>query len=360
MSDKQAKTGLKFVLGFFVYSSTLLVVLVACVFWWAANQFQAPGPLTETKLIVVERGSGLNGIANTLVAENAIESPYIFIAGTRILGAQGALKAGEYELLPGMSAKNIMMMLREGKTVARRFTIREGLTSYEIVRHLKTVENLSGEVKKIPVEGTLLPNTYDYQLNEDRGEILKRLEQEMEKVLLPACLILLEREEGAMLEDFLDDECQSAPEPLKTLRDVLTLASIVEKETAVAEERERVAGVFINRLRKGMALQTDPTVIYAITKGKHKNDGKGPLGRRLLKKDLEIDNPYNTYKYPGLPPGPIANPGKASIEAVLNPEEHDYIFFVADGTGGHAFAKTLKEHNANVAKWRKIRRAQEN
>ena len=129
----------------------------------------------------------------------------------------------------------------------------------------------------------------------------------------------------------------------------------VEKETGVPEERERVAGVFINRLKKGIPLQTDPTVIYAITKGKHKDDGKGPLGRRLLKKDLEIDSAYNTYKNAGLTPGPIANPGYASIKATLNPEKHDYIFFVADGTGGHAFAKTLAEHNRNVAQWRKVR-----
>ena len=155
-----------------------------------------------------------------------------------------------------------------------------------------------------------------------------------------------------------DRKCHIALPPLKTVHDVLTLASIVEKETAVPDERQKVAGVFINRLKRGIPLQTDPTVIYAITKGEHKNDGKGPLGRRLLRKDLEYDSPYNTYKYPGLPPGPIANPGKASIEAVLNPEKHDFIYFVADGTGGHVFAKTLKEHNNNVAKWRKIRRAQ--
>jgi len=146
--------------------------------------------------------------------------------------------------------------------------------------------------------------------------------------------------------------------PFNTKEEALVLASIIEKETAVADERRKVAGVFVNRLKRGIALQTDPTVIYAITKGKHKNDGKGPLGRRLLRKDLQYDSPYNTYKYPGLPPGPIANPGKASIEAALNPEVHDYIFFVADGTGGHAFGKTLAEHNRNVAKWRKIRAKQ--
>ena len=146
--------------------------------------------------------------------------------------------------------------------------------------------------------------------------------------------------------------------PLKSRQEALTLASIIEKETGVKGERRRVAGVFINRLRIGMALQTDPTVIYAITKGKHQNNGRGPLGRRLLRKDLKIDSPYNTYRYPGLPPGPIANAGKAAIEAALNPEDHDYLYFVADGTGGHVFSKTLAEHNANAAKWRIIRKQQ--
>ena len=143
--------------------------------------------------------------------------------------------------------------------------------------------------------------------------------------------------------------------PIKTKEEAIILASIIEKETGVGAERKKVAGVFINRLRKNMMLQTDPTVIYALTKGKIQEEGKGPLGRRLLRKDLKVNSPYNTYKNTGLPPGPIANPGRAAIEAALNPETHDYIFFVADGTGGHAFGKNLKEHNANVAKWRKIR-----
>lgn len=356
MSNKEAKAGLKFLLGLFVYAATTFVVLFALGFWWAASQFMAPGPLTETKLITIESGTGLRGIASTLESKGAIEHGTIFVFGTRVLGAQAALKAGEYELQPKMSARDIMNLLRDGDTVKRRFTIREGLTSFEIVRHLKTVDGLSGEVSSVPAEGVLLPNTYDYQLNEKRSVILARLEDEMEKLVLPACQILLEREAGARFSDMLDMECPPAPAPLKTVKDVLTLASIVEKETGVTEERRKVAGVFMNRLRKNIALQTDPTVIYAITKGKHKNDGKGPLGRRLLKKDLDYDSPYNTYKYPGLPPGPIANPGRASIEAVLDPEAHDYIYFVADGSGGHAFAKTLREHNANVAKWRKIRR----
>lgn len=337
MARKPGNPLLKIFLGFFVYSTTIAVVLIALTFWWGAGQFKKPGLAGQPTLFTVERGEGTNAIGSKLHAEGLIEDPFIFMIGTTILGQHTNLKAGEYEIFPRMSAQAIMFMLRDGTTVKRRFTLREGLTSYEIVRHLKSVEGLSGKIKTIPPEGSLLPNTYDFQLNEPRAKIIARLTKEMTDTvdaLWPA------RAEGL---------------PIKTKKDAIILASIVEKETAVADERRKVAGVFINRLNRGIALQTDPTVIYAITKGKHKNDGRGPLGRRLLKKDLQIDSRYNTYKYAGLPPGPIANPGRASIEAVLNPESHDYIFFVADGTGGHAFGKTLKEHNANVAKWRKIR-----
>ncbi|GJL85857.1 MAG: aminodeoxychorismate lyase [Micavibrio sp.] len=348
----------KLVLGFLVYSFTIVIVVAVASLWWLDHEFRKPGPLTEAKLFEVQLGASSGGIAELLLYEGAIRDMYIFKYAARITGAQSDLKAGEYQLQPGMSARDILSLMRKGTTFGRRFTIREGLTSYEIVQILNGIEELSGDITKIPVEGTLLPNTYDYRRSEDRSEILTRLEREMENTVLTACRILLERVGGSTLKDMLDKECSPAPAPLKTIRDVLTLASIVEKETGVAGERKRVAGVFINRLRQSIALQTDPTVIYAITKGRHKSDGRGPLGRRLLTKDLQIDNPYNTYKYPGLPPGPIANPGRASIEAVLEAEEHEYIFFVADGSGGHIFAKTLAEHNRNVAEWRKIRRSQ--
>ena len=338
--DQVAKHGGRFVLGFFVYLITTGIVLGSLGFFWAAHSFNAAGPLQENMLISVERGSGLKKIAYQLEETGAIENRYIFVAGAQFLGASGDLKAGEYELEAGISAKDIVTKMRDHDVFGRRVTIREGLTSFEIVRLLNGVKELSGEVSDVPAEGSLLPNTYDYQLNEPREAILARMAEDMSKVLDAAWE---ERIEGL---------------PFETKEEALILASIIEKETSIAKERRKVAGVFVNRLKRGIALQTDPTVIYAITKGEHKNDGKGPLGRRLLRKDLQYDSPYNTYKYPGLPPGPIANPGKASIEAALNPAEHDYIFFVADGTGGHAFAKTLKEHNANVAKWRKIRREQ--
>ncbi|MBL4804687.1 MAG: endolytic transglycosylase MltG [Alphaproteobacteria bacterium] len=349
----------QFVLGLLVYSSTIAVLLAGLAFWWGSMQFTKDGLAEEPTLFVVERGHGANRIAGELYREGLIEDPFIFMIGTTVMGQHTFLKAGEYEIQPRMSAYEIMQMMADGKTVGRRVTVREGLTSFEVIRLLNETENMSGEITDIPPEGILLPNTYDFQKDEPRSAIIERMEEEMEKVLLPVCQILLEKQPGSTLSDFLDSDCPPAPEPLKTVGDVLTLASIVEKETAVAAERRTVAGVFMNRLRRGIALQTDPTVIYALNGGKHKDDGMGPLGRRLLRKDMDVDSPYNTYKYPGLPPGPIANPGEASIRAVLDPEEHDYVYFVADGTGGHVFSKTLSEHNANVAKWRKIRRAQQ-
>ena len=219
-------------------------------------------------------------------------------------------------------------------------TLPEGVTSWQIVETLKSLEDMAGDVAEVPAEGTLLPETYHYIKNDDRTELLGKMKAAMDKTVAELWPM---RVEGL---------------PITTEAEALVLASIVEKETGVAAERKKVAGVFINRLRKGMPLQSDPTVIYGITKGEVQNEGQGPLGRRLLTKDLEVDTPYNTYMNPGLPPTPIANPGRASIEAVLNPEVHDYIYFVADGTGGHVFARTLAEHNANVARWRKIRKAQ--
>jgi UPF0755 protein len=193
-----------------------------------------------------------------------------------------------------------------------------------------------------PAEGSLLPDTYSYTRAESNEDVISRMQKAM----------------TSTIDELWDKRIPGLPFADKN--EAMTLASIVEKETGKPEERARIAGVFINRLKAGMPLQTDPTVIYALTGGKPENEGQGPLGRRLLTKDLEIDSPYNTYKYPGLPPGPIANPGRAAIEATLNPEVNDFIYFVADGTGGHIFAKTLSEHNDNVAKWRQIRKEQGN
>ncbi len=336
---KAAKKGLSFVLGFMIYAFTTACVLFGLAFWWGANQFNSAGDLAQTKNITIERGTDLTAIAHKLFSEKAINNPYIFIFGTRISAAQDKLQAGEYEITPNISPREIMVKMRDGDTVKRQVTVREGLTSYEVVVLLNAQDDLiPRRSKTLPTEGSLLPDTYRFQKGEEVEEVIVRMEAAMQKSIDNAW------------------ETRAEGLPFNTKEQAITLASIVEKETAVPDERERVAGVFINRLERGIPLQTDPTVIYAITKGVHKNDGKGPLGRRLLRKDLQYDSPYNTYKNAGLPPGPIANPGEASIRAVLNPEKHDYIYFVADGTGGHVFSKTLAEHNANVAKWRKIRR----
>jgi UPF0755 protein len=333
-----ATTGVKMLAGFLVYSLTTLVVLGAIGFWWAAKSFEAPGPLAETKIILIEKGAGLNTIAATLSQNGAIENPYIFVMGARVLNAQGDLKAGEYEIAAHASARAILEKMRKGEVFARRVIVPEGRTSFEIVEILRNRADLSGEIATLPPEGSLLPGSYDYQNAEPRERIIGRMQQAMKDRLAALW--------SARVQDL----------PLQTPEEALTLASIVEKETGVPAERARIAGVFINRLKAGMPLQSDPTVIYALNKGENKNEGEGPLGRRLLSKDLETDSPYNTYKNAGLPPGPIASPGGEALEAVMHPEVHEFLYFVADGTGGHVFAKTLAEHNANAAKWRSIRK----
>jgi UPF0755 protein len=317
---------------------SLGVIALAIAGWWGANQYLSAGPLGETKYVLIKQGSGVSQIAQKLYGEKVISNPLIFKAMARF---SDTLKAGEYEFPAGITMKAAMEKLQEGEVYSRKFTIPEGLTSYQIVKILNAQEGLSGDISSIPAEGSLLPDTYLFSSNETRSDKIKQMQSGMTKAL--------------------DELWESRADglPIKTKKEALILASIVEKETGVGLERSKVAGVFINRLKINMPLQTDPTVIYALTMGKMKDDGKGPLGRRLLRKDLKVDSPYNTYKNRGLPPGPICNPGRAAIEATLNPQVHDYIYFVADGTGGHAFGRNLKEHNANVAKWRKIRKSQQ-
>lgn len=301
----------------------------------AVHHYLSPGNLQEPKLVLIERGTGVSAIADKLQSENVITQPLLFKAFNFF---DRNLKAGEYEFPAHASMAEIVTMMREGDVFDRKITIAEGLTSYQIVKLLNAREDLAGEVETIPPEGSLLPDTYHFVSGETRLEKITQMQQAMKKAI----------------DELWETRAEDLP--IKTKTEAIILASIVEKETGVAAERERVAGVFVNRLRKGMPLQTDPTVIYALTNGKIQDAGKGPLGRRLLRKDLEVDSPYNTYKNAGLPPGPIANPGFAAIKATLNPEQHDYIYFVADGTGGHVFSKTLAEHNKNAAKWRQIRK----
>ena len=319
------------ILSLFLVSLAAVAVLGGL----AVHHYLSPGELQESKLVLIERGNGVSTIAAKLEAENVISQPLLFKA-VNFFGA--SLKAGEYEFPAYASMAQVVTKMQEGDVFDRKITIPEGLTSYQIVKLLNARDDLSGEVETIPPEGSLLPDTYHFVSGETRAEKIAQMQQAMKEAI-----------------DKLW-EMRAEDLPIKTKTEAIILASIVEKETGVAAERERVAGVFINRLRKGIALQTDPTVIYALTKGKIQEEGKGPLGRRLLRKDLEVNSPYNTYKNAGLPPGPIANPGYAAIKATLNPEQHDYIYFVADGTGGHVFSKTLAEHNKNAAKWRQIRK----
>lgn len=322
----------------------VLIILAGGFLFYAYNLYASEGPLKDKATVVIDRGSGVSSIAHRLENENIIHNAFIFKVAARLTGQQSRLKAGEYEFEPYQSMESVLQKIAAGNIVVRQITFPEGLTSFEMVRLLNDNEDLTNggenKIEDLPPEGSLLPQTYRYEKGDTAQDIIERMKISMDKVLNEAW------------------ESRRSDLPITTKEEALILASVIEKETGKPEERETVAGVFVNRLEKGMMLQTDPTVIYAITKGKHKNEGKGPLGRRLLTKDLQIDSPYNTYKYVGLPPTPICNPGKASIEAALNPEENDYIFFVADGTGGHVFAKTAAEHERNVREWRKIRRAQ--
>lgn len=314
---------------------------MAAAGWWVHEEFKKSGPLAEPILVQIPRGAHIGGVTDMLKFKGVISSYEIFKNIAKLNGKAEDIKAGEYQFQPFVSMAEVLEQITKGKTFNRSITFREGLTVYEVGMLLSKQKDLKQvQMKLPPPEGYLLPETYSYSKGDTTVDIINRMAQALEDTL------------NAAWEKRVDGL------PFDTKEEALVLASIIEKETSVPSERRRVAGVFVNRLRKGMLLQTDPTVIYALNNGQHENEGKGPLGRRLLRKDLKVDSPYNTYLYPGLPPTPIANAGKASIEAAVNPEEHDYIYFVADGTGGHIFSKTLAEHNRAVAKWRKIRAAQ--
>lgn len=313
----------------------LLVVAggAAAVGYWGYRQFNAPGPAASDVQLVIPKGAGASAIAAHLAGAGIVADPLIFKLGARIFAEGRALKAGEYLFPANISPRAAMELLLEGKTVVRKLTIAEGLTNREVLALVAGAEAMAGEVPATPLpEGALLPETYHYSWGDERAALVARMEESMRAALdelWPA------RAEGL---------------PITTPEEAVILASIVEKETGVESERPRVAAVFVNRLNKGMPLQSDPTVIFALTKG------EAPLGRALTRADLALDDPYNTYVNPGLPPGPIANPGKAALAAVLQPAQTKELYFVADGTGGHAFAETLDEHNRNVAAWRKLQK----
>jgi UPF0755 protein len=295
--------------------------------------YSKPGPLTETRTVIIERGAGLREItANLREAGVIADPPIVFMAGALATGKRGLLKAGEYEFPAAISMAGVANMIAAGDVVIHKITVVDGMTVKEVLAALEADKSLTGAVSNTPAEGTLLPETYFFNRGDSRDELIARMQRAHREVLEQAWK---NRAPGL---------------PLKSAQEALILASIIEKETGVAKERPQVAGVFINRLRKGMKLQSDPTAIYPLS------NFTGNLGRELTRKDLETPSPYNTYYAEGLPPGPIANPGAASIHAALQPQQHDYYYFVADGTGGHAFGRTLDEHNRNVARWRQVQR----
>jgi len=296
---------------------------------WAFHQIEAPGPLAAARIHVVPKGAGMSQIARDLEAAGIIADQKLFRLYARYRKLDSDLHAGEYEFQPGISMKDVLAQLVAGKTVLRFVTIPEGLTSREATALVAAAVGMKGTAD-VPAEGSILPETYTFTLDENRTVLVGRMQQAMKDTVAE---LWAKRAEGL---------------PVNTPEEAVILASIVEKETGLPEERQRVAAVFVNRLNRGMKLQSDPTVVYAITRGERE------LGRALRFKDLEVKDPYNTYYAAGLPPGPICNPGRAAIAAVLNPIESKELYFVADGTGGHAFAETLIEHNRNVAKWRKI------
>jgi UPF0755 protein len=319
----------------FVALVLLAVAAGGFAFWYVLTEFDAPGPLaanggSETT-VAIPLGTGLNQAAAILEREGVVHEGIVFRAGVMLNRKAAALKAGEYAIPSGASPSQIMNILIEGKSIVYKLTLAEGLTSAMIVELVRAHPTLTGDVAETPAEGSLLPETYVFDRAMTRPALIKRMQDDHSRVL---------------------DELwagRAANLPIATKQEAVILASIVEKETGVADERPRVAAVFVNRLRKGMKLQSDPTIIYGLTKGV-------PLGRGIRQSELDKPTPYNTYAIVGLPPTPIANPGKASLAAVLNPAQTEDLFFVADGTGGHAFASTMAEHEKNVQKWREIER----
>lgn len=309
----------------------LVALLAALGAFWLGGGWFLPGPLDKDRSFVVAQGESLSQVANRLEREGAIRSARTFRLRARLFGGEGHIQAGRFALPQGASQRTLLDILQGAKILRRYVTIPEGMPAIMVRERLMATPGLTGDIP-VPAEGSILPDTYEIGAGESRAAVVARMQVAMD---------------GAWADLWPK---RAANSPVRTRHDAITLAAIVEKETGKAEERRRIAGLYANRLRTGMRLQADPTVIYPITKGK-------PLGRRILRSELRADNGYNTYARAGLPKGPITNPGRASIEAVLNPEATPYLYFVADGSGGHVFAKTLPEHNRNVARWYALRRA---
>lgn len=318
-------------LNFILTAVIVLIVAIGGGVFAARVQFDRASAIDQARVFTVDRGVGLGAIADDLQKDGLIASKWLFVANVWMSKQQAALKAGEYLIPAHASMHDIMDAMVTGRGILYAITIPEGLTSQQIVDRLRAEDILTGDVADVPPEGSLLPDTYKFTRGDTRQSVLDRMHRERDRVVAD---IWARREPNL---------------PLSSPEEMVVLASIVEKETALADERSRIAAVFLNRLKLGMRLQSDPTVIYGLFKGAGK-----PPGFRLSRADLTNQSPYNTYVVEGLPPAPIANPGKASLDAVANPSRTKDLFFVADGSGGHAFAETYEEHQKNVARWRQI------
>lgn len=314
----------------------LVMLMVAGSAVFLQGKFEAPGPLARSKSVTIPKGEGAQEIATRLEREGIVSDRRLFMAGylaSKVSNwAEGGrslqLKAGDFLIPQAASVRQVVDILAEGKTISYKVTVPEGLTSEQVVERLKAENSLAGEITEIPPEGSLLPETFIVQRGASRQSIIDKMQGESRK----------------LAEKMWDQRKKDLP--LKTWEEAVILASIVEKETGRNDERERVAAVFINRLKQKMRLQSDPTIVYGIS------GGKAVWNRPILRSEIAQKTLHNTYQIDGLPPTPICNPGKAAIEAVLNPADTKDLYFVADGTGGHIFSETLKDHNANVQKWR--------
>ncbi len=334
--SQKARHPLVVVLNFFVMTALLVLLGVGGAFYYGSQQFNQPGPLAETTSVMVQPGSGLDSISAQLARQNVISSPLVFTAAVRLEGVASDLKHGEYLFQPGVSMRDVLDDLVSGRSVLHAITFPEGWTSQQIVDRLNADTILAGEIEEVPPEGALMPDTYKFTRGATRQQMIDQMRRVHERAVAE---IWARRAPGL---------------PIDTPEEFVTLASIVEKETGRADERSRVARVFINRLERGMRLDSDPTVLYGLFGGAGR-----PEGRPIYQSDLDKQTDYNTYRMTGLPPTPIANPGRAALESVANPSRTNELYFVADGTGGHVFASTLEEHNRNVARWRQIRAARE-
>jgi UPF0755 protein len=331
--SRKAKSQVVIFLNFVMTVVVCLTIAAAGTVYYAMSAYEEKGPLTANTNFIVRNGAGIQEIASSLERSNIVTDGRVFrFMSEAYLEDNDTLKAGEYEIKAGSSMQEVMQLLKSGKSILYSVSLPEGLTVKQMFSRLSTDPVLEGDLPaQVPAEGSLRPDTYKFSRGTKRAEIIAQMAA-AQKVLVD------------QIWDKRDPNL-----PISSKEEFVTLASIVEKETGIADERSRVASVFINRLEKGMRLQSDPTIIYGIFGG----DGK-PADRPILKSDLDKSTPYNTYLIKGLPPTPIANPGRAALEAVANPSRTSDLYFVADGTGGHVFAGTLDEHNSNVRRWRKI------